>query len=55
MLTIKVSLTIYVMSSRPIWFEGIFLPVMENTTDVSTESDTVYTCRLRCRCFYSSF
>jgi len=28
---------------------------MENTTDVSTESDTVLTCRLRYRCFYSSF
>ena len=41
-------------SFSPIWPGGIFLPVMENTTDVSTESDTVLNCRLRYRCFYSS-
>ena len=55
-MVIRVSLTTSGMPSRPIWSGGIFLPVMENTTDVST--DVIYkytTCRLRYRCFYSSF
>jgi len=53
MLTIKVSLTTTVILTNLVW--RLLLPVMENTTDVSTESDTVLTCRLRYRCFYSSF